>query len=263
MNVLGVDVSHWQRAVDWKLLRKAGVSFAVIKAGQGTRVRDPLLRAHFSGARDAGMVTGVYHWIDPTLPAARQIDHFMEICSGLEFNFTALDVEQYWQSWQEWVEQHIVRCIAPELISTCAREAAQSLRAASNKPVVVYTSTSFVQTYAEPMQDWLADWPLWLAYYPYPRGRVNISWENLRREHLPKIKGPKLPGGADGWQFWQFSGDRFVLPGAETPLDMNFFNGSEEQLRAWCGAQLAAEVEISDVDKLRLLWEAHPELRQP
>ncbi|MHB8193278.1 MAG: glycoside hydrolase family 25 protein [Bellilinea sp.] len=263
MNALGVDVSRWQRSVDWKLLRKAGVTFANVKASQGTQLRDQLLRSHFSGARNAGMVTGVYHWIDPILPAARQIDHFMAVCSGLDFDFAALDVEQYWQSWQEWAENRIVRCFEPESISACAREAAQTLRAAIKKPVVIYTRLSFVKTYAEPMQDWLSGWPLWLAFYPYPSGRVNVSWESLQHEHLPKRKGPDLPGGASDWHFWQFSGDRFVLPGADSPLDLSFFNGSEERLRAWCGAGSAAESEISDAEKLRLLWEAHPELRRP
>lgn len=263
MKALGVDVSHWQRSVDWKTLRKAGVSFAVVKASQGTAIRDPLLRTHSSGARSADMVTGVYHWLDPTLSAARQIDHFMQACGGLDFDFAALDVEQYWKSWQEWVEHRIVHCIPPERISACAREAARTLRAATGKPVVIYTRASFVHTYAEPMQDWLPDWPLWLAHYPYPRGRMALSWENLRRDHMPAIEGPSKPAGSREWQFWQFSGDRFVLPGAETALDLNFFNGSEEQLRNWCKAEPAVPVEITDSEKLQLLWDAHPELRRP
>ena len=31
----------------------------------------------------------------PTLSAARQIDHFLQACAGLDFDFAALDVEQY------------------------------------------------------------------------------------------------------------------------------------------------------------------------
>lgn len=263
MNTLGVDVSRWQRKVDWNTLRAAGVSFAIIKASQGTVLRDPLLRAHFSEAQGAGLVTGVYHWLDPMHPAGRQIDHFMEVCGGLNFDFAALDVEQYWQYWQEWVEHRIVRCIPPERISACAREAAETLRAAVKKPVVIYTRASFVHMYAEPMQDWLGGWPLWLAHYPYPRGRVNLTWETFERDHRPKIEGPNLPPGASSWHFWQFSGDRFVLPGANTPLDLNFFNGSEDQLRAWCNAESVPAVEVTDEEKLRRLWESHPELRLP
>jgi len=263
MNALGVDVSRWQRAVDWQTLRKGGAGFAVIKASQGTAIADPLLRAHFDGARDAGLLTGVYHWVDPTQPAELQVDHFLKTCSGLEFDFAALDVEQYWQSWQEWTEHRIVRVIHEDRISACAREAAELLRQRCGRQVLIYTRASFVQTYAEPMQDWLPDWPLWLAHYPYARGRVNVSWENLIRQHLPKISGPNLPPGVGEWQFWQFSGDRFVLPGCPTPLDLDFFNGSETQLRAWCRGETAPAEELSDSQKLRLLWEAHPELRLP
>ena len=263
MNALGVDVSRWQPAVDWQVLRAAGVSFAVIKASQGATLRDPLLKAHFNGARAAGLVTGVYHWLDPTLPAGRQIDHFLSACSGLDFDFAALDVEQYWRSWEEWSEHRIVRCIEPERISGCAREAGELLRAATKTPVVIYTRASFVHTYAEPMQDWLPGWPLWLAHYPYLRGRVKLTWESLKREHLPKIAGPNMVDGTGEWHFWQFSGDRFLLPGASTPLDLNFYNGSEEELRAWCAGKAPPAGEISDSEKLRRLWEAHPELRQP
>ncbi len=263
MNALGVDVSRWQRTVDWKTLRAAGVSFAIIKASQGVAISDALLQAHFEGARQAGMVTGVFHWVDPTLPPTAQVEHFLKTCQGLDFDFAALDVEQHWQSWQEWARNQIVQRVAPERISSAAHEAAVALRAATDKQVVIYTRPSFVQEYALPMQAWLSEWPVWLAYYPYPTGRVWATWEKLVSHHLPRIPGPKLAPGCSTWQFWQFSGDKFVLPGAVSPLDLNFFNGSEADLRAWIHQREKAQVEISDSDKLTRLWQAHPELRQP
>lgn len=263
MNALGVDVSRWQRTVDWKTLRAAGVSFAVIKASQGVTVSDALLRAHFEGAQQAGMVTGVYHWVDPTLPPGAQVEHFLKTCQGLDFDFAAVDVEQHWQSWQEWARNQIVQRVAPERISSTAREVAAAVRAATDKQVLVYTRTSFVQEYALPMQVWLPEWPVWLAYYPYPAGRVWTTWEKLISSHLPRIPGPKLIPGCSRWHFWQFSGDKFVLPGAAVPLDLNFFNGDEAELRSWIRNPVTTQAEISDSDKLARLWQAHPELRQP
>lgn len=263
MNALGVDVSRWQRTVDWKTLRAGGVSFAIIKASQGVAISDALLQEHFAGARKAGMVTGLFHWVDPTLPAGAQVEHFLKTCQGLDFDFAALDVEQHWQSWQEWARNQIVQRVAPERISSAAHEAALKVRAATDKRVVIYTRPSFVQEYALPMQNWLPEWPLWLAYYPYPAGRVWTTWEKLVSHHLPRIPGPKLTAGCSNWHFWQFSGDKFVLPGAVSPLDLNFFNGSEPDLRAWIQERGKAQVEISDSDKLARLWQAHPELRQP
>jgi len=263
MNALGVDVSRWQRTIDWKTLRTVGVSFAIIKASQGVTISDGLLHAHFSGARQAGLVTGVFHWVDPTLPPTAQVDHFLKTCQGLDFDFAALDVEQHWQSWQEWARNQIVQRVPPERISRAAHEAAVAVRAATDKPVVIYTRPSFVQEYAQPMLAWLPEWPLWLAYYPYPAGKVWTNWENLVNKHLPRIPGPKLPPGCSNWRFWQFSGDKFVLPGAVSPLDLNYFNGDEAELRAWVGQKGSARVEISDSEKLTRLWQAHPELRQP
>lgn len=263
MNALGVDVSRWQRSVDWPKLRAAGVSFAVIKASQGTLLTDSLLRSHFTGARDAGMVAGVYHWVDPTQPARRQIYHFLQTCEGLDFDFAALDVEQYWQSWQEWGSKAVVSRVAPERLSEHARESAEFLRASTQKRVVIYTRASFVADYAPPMQSWLPDWSLWLAYYPYPSGRVNLTWERLLEQQLPRISAPKLPPGCESWRFWQFSADRFVLPGAGSPLDLNFFKGSEADLRAWVSKEQAEKPALGDAEKLARLWQAHPELRLP
>ncbi len=262
MNALGVDVSHWHLTVDWKPLKAAGVCFAVVKASGGVKGVDPLLRSHFNQAKDAGMVTGVFHWVDPTEPVRQQVDHFLATCDGLDYDFAALDVEQQWQSWQEWGVQKIVRIVPPERISAHARETAEMLRSSIRKQVVIYTRTSFVQDYARPMQTWLPGWPLWLAYYPYPRGRVTVSWEELFKKHPPRIAGPRLPQGCKDWRFWQFSGDRFVLPGVVSPLDLNYFNGDEAQLRSWLNEGLAAPEKFTDTEKLRLLWDAHPELRR-
>jgi lysozyme len=262
MNALGVDVSRWQRTVEWNTLRDAGVSFAVVKASQGTRLIDPLLRTHLEGARSVGMVTGVYHWADPTQPARDPVDHFLRVSSGLAYDFAALDVEQEWQSWQEWAAKKVIRRLLPEQISSHARETAEMLRAAANKPVLLYTRPSFVKDYALPMQYWLPEWPLWLAYYPYPSSRVYVTWEDLIQRHLPKIAGPKLPPGGTDWRIWQFSADRFVLPGVSGPLDLNFYHGSEADLRAWIGKPHAAAPGLSDAEKLARLWQAHPELGQ-
>jgi lysozyme len=41
--VKGVDVSHYQGAIDWRALRDSGIRFAYIKATEGARIRDPRL----------------------------------------------------------------------------------------------------------------------------------------------------------------------------------------------------------------------------
>ncbi len=260
--VLGVDVSHWNKDVDWARLKTAGVVFAVIKASQGAGEQDPAFRRHLAGAQAAGLVTGAYHWCDPTCPDEAQVQNFCRAVEGLSLDFAALDVEQYWQDWAEWQRHKVISRLSPERISQSALAAAEGLRARLNKPVLIYTRSSFIQEYALPMLHWLPDWPTWLAQYPYPKNRVECSWESLKRDHLPRIYGPRIPWGCPTWTLWQFSGDRFILPGVSGTLDLNYFNGSREQLFAWVGRSLDAHA-LSDTQKLARLWSCHPELHQP
>lgn len=55
----GIDVSAWQGEIDWVKVKAAGISFAMIKAGEGTSVSDCFAR-NISGAQAAGINCGVY-----------------------------------------------------------------------------------------------------------------------------------------------------------------------------------------------------------
>lgn len=258
---LGVDVSHWQTGMDWPLLAKNGVEFSWMKAAHGAYGRDPSLRAHLKAARAAGIITAVYHWLDPLSPAAAQLENLKHALVGLEFSMLALDVEQYWLDWREWQQGTVTRRVPARQISERAQELAELARDWCQKPVVIYTRASFVAAYAPHMHSWLPDWPLWLAMYPYPKGLVSLSWQTLKNNYRPPVTAPALPTGCKGWTFWQFSGDKFILPGCQTALDLNFFNGSRRELYDWLQQPMPAEV-VSLEEKVRRLWQAHPVLWQ-
>ncbi len=62
---LGIDVSKWNKEIDWTKVKAAGVEFAIIRAGYrgyttGSLVVDPYFEANIKGATDAGILTGVY-----------------------------------------------------------------------------------------------------------------------------------------------------------------------------------------------------------
>ena len=62
----GVDVSKYQKNIDWNQIKKAGVSFVIVRIGyrgygaSGTLVLDPMFEQHFTNARNAGLKVGVY-----------------------------------------------------------------------------------------------------------------------------------------------------------------------------------------------------------
>ena len=256
---LGVDVSHWQNSVDWPRLSEAGVQFAIVKASQGGCGRDESRFSHLKQAAEAGLICGVYHWFDPGSDPQAQLTNFSHAISGLDFQFLALDVEQYWRDWDPALRADKSNHYSGRVISDGSRSLAEMMRRDWQMPVSIYTRTSFVDEYAPEMNSWLPDWPLWLAHYPYNRTRVSLGWQTLKQQYVPAISGPALPRNCERWNFWQFSGDKFNLPGSQTVLDLNFFNGSRTELLAWLG-QSTEEKPLSAEEKISLLWQAHPQL---
>lgn len=262
-------MSQWQAVVDWGLLFEKGVRFAIVKVSQGDYFIDPMAGKHTSGARAAGMAVGVYHWNDPICKVENQVTNFGRAINGLDFDFSAIDVEQQWASWVEWSKHEIVNKISGRVISQTSEQLGKRIRALTNKKVLIYTRTSFVDEHAPEMKAWLPGWETWLAHYPYRPGRVSLGWEVLKKDLLPQIKSPWLPAGCKTWRFWQWSGDKFVLPGVSTALDLNYFNGSEAELWSWSGSSSVQNPrsgtdvpELKLEDKVRILWDLHPEAHQ-
>jgi lysozyme len=78
----GIDVYDGQGAIDWPLVRDAGVTFAWIKATQGTYDVQSRFADDWEGARRAGLLRGAYHFFDPTEDGAAQAAAFLAV-SGL------------------------------------------------------------------------------------------------------------------------------------------------------------------------------------
>ncbi|MBQ4481645.1 MAG: glycoside hydrolase family 25 protein [Lachnospiraceae bacterium] len=62
---LGIDVSKYNKDIDWERVRASGIEFAIIRAGYrgsgtGVLVEDPYFRQNLAGAKAAGMKIGVY-----------------------------------------------------------------------------------------------------------------------------------------------------------------------------------------------------------
>jgi GH25 family lysozyme M1 (1,4-beta-N-acetylmuramidase) len=62
---IGIDVSKWNKEIDWKAVKDAGVEFAIIRCGYrgastGALVIDPMYEENIKGAIEAGIPVGVY-----------------------------------------------------------------------------------------------------------------------------------------------------------------------------------------------------------
>jgi len=240
--ILGIDISLWQQKVDFTLLKKQGVEFVIIKCSDGGAL-DPMYRQNYELAEKAGMIIMAYHWMRPQISGTRQLDTILLANSGLNPSGIFLDIEQAGANAQNTVGPFV----PPQEISNKAKAILNSLKQNTQARLGVYTRLWFVLEYCLPMREWLwnGDWWIWLAQYPYARGYVTCTWDELIAKWLPAKSAPAIPKGwpvdKQNWHFWQFSGDKFVLPGIWgdpdgrrlSSTDLNFFNGTLDELKAY------------------------------
>ena len=102
----GIDVSVFQRSIDWAAVRASGIAFAMIKATQGRSERnaqvclftDPYFTENIAGAAANGLTIGVYHYLTAATPeeAKREADYFLSVIARYRKSITlyaAVDVE--------------------------------------------------------------------------------------------------------------------------------------------------------------------------
>ena len=235
MRMMGIDLGPCAKDVDFKLLKEKGISFVILKATQGDYLVNKGFPEKMEGALKEGLKVGLFHWCDPLVSAEGQAEYFLKNTAGMPYHFSAADIEQEWSDWQEWAARKISKFLSPKVISENGRVVTELLAEGSGRQVLVYSRASFVHDYARPMLDWMGAWPLWMAHYPYGREKVHISWEIFKENYLPVIENPFMPQGHPDWAMWQFTGDKFYLPGVDLAVDVDFFNGDVKALERFCG----------------------------
>lgn len=94
----GIDVSKWQGKIDWEKVKKAGVEFAMIRAGYGrhARYKDEYFERNYLGAKAAGIYVGAYHYsyANTVDKAKQEAELFLSWLKGKQFDYpVCLDLE--------------------------------------------------------------------------------------------------------------------------------------------------------------------------
>lgn len=216
--VRGIDVSIYQKVIDWKRVAKdeQGIDFAFIRLSDGLR-RDKMFETNWTGARSAGLITGIYQYFDVHQSVSAQVDMVLEAMGdplawsdGMTLP-PALDVEAYEDSRKMPSPREMVSAI----YAWCS-----AIEAALGIPPVIYTNASTWDTYVRSL-GFHQKHPLWVAHYTEaPAPLVPQGW----KQH-----------GLDGndWTFWQYT-NRARVSGIGSLVDMNYFRGSKTTLKLFC-----------------------------
>jgi lysozyme len=90
----GVDVSHYQGAIDWRAVARDDVAFAYVKASEGVGGRDDQFARNWRGAQRAGLRVGAYHYFIFCRSGRAQAHNFLAVAPrGKSALAPAVDLE--------------------------------------------------------------------------------------------------------------------------------------------------------------------------
>ncbi len=91
---LGIDVSKWNKEIDWRKVKAAGVDFAIIRLGYrgsktGALVEDPYFIRNMEGAKAAGIEVGVYFFTQATneVEAVEEASMVLCLCEQYDLDY--------------------------------------------------------------------------------------------------------------------------------------------------------------------------------
>lgn len=90
---LGIDVSKWNKEIDWDKVKNAGVEFAIIRVGYrgattGALIQDPYFEKNMKGAAQAGIPVGVYFFTQALNEVEAVEEASMVITMCRDYNIT-------------------------------------------------------------------------------------------------------------------------------------------------------------------------------
>lgn len=193
--VQGIDISHHQKKIDWKLVASQGIDFAFVKATEGSEHQDTMFQQFWKAIKAAGIKRGAYHFFSPFSSAKGQAQHFIETVTLEKGDLPpVLDVEITGKLQNQTLRENT-------LIWLRAIEKHYGI-----KPII-YTNQKFYLSHFT--GDEFDGYPIWMARYNSPNNP------------------PFIPFGRQ-WTFWQY-GDCGHMDGIKGCVDFNVFRGERQQ----------------------------------
>ncbi len=203
--VHGIDAARFQGQMNWRQIKREGVQFAWLKATEGGDLLDPEFKANWKAAKRAKIPVGAYHFYyfctDPDTQAKWFIKNVPRLKGGMP---PVLDLE-----WNPFSPTCTLRPPAAE-VRRVANRFIDIVEQHYQTKVVIYTALDF-----------------WDGNNVARLRRDN--WLRSTAKHVEQRFGVK------DWRFWQYSSTG-VIKGIEKEVDLNCFNGSQDQWARWMKA---------------------------
>ncbi len=194
--VFGVDVSNYQGLIDWHQLEAQDVSFAFIKATEGSGHVDESARRNLENAAATDIKLSAYHFFSFDSAGETQAANFISVVGRNEIDIPpVVDIEYYADKKNNKPSKSETEAILRPLL--------EQLEEYYGEKPIIYTT---LPVYCRYIKEGFSDYPLWIR-------SVNMEPDLI------------------DWKFWQYcdSGSLEGYDGDEECIDFNVYNGSLEE----------------------------------
>ena len=201
----GIDVSHYQGTINWSSVKGAGISFAYMKATEGTTYKDPTFSTNYLNAYNAKVIRGAYHFAQPgSSSGATQANYFASNGGAWSAdNLTLpgmLDLEGGCYG------------LSTSAMQSWILDFYNTYKARTTRDVVIYTSPSWWNSCTGGWSGMSARSPLFVA-----------NWTTAA--------SPTIPSGFPYATLWQYT-DAGSVSGVSGAVDRDRFSGDASRLLA-------------------------------
>ena len=186
----GIDVSQFNKTVNWSQVKAQGMSFVMIKTGDGKDVgnsedTDAQFEANYEGAGSVGLKRGVYHVCCTTTVAGARAEaqYCLKILNGRKLEYpVAYDMGLPG-----------IFAMGKARVTSIARAFCDEIRKAGYQPMI-YASASNLSMY----YNWnkLKGINVWAAHYGVKQPGFSNEWHIWQYSQTGKVTGA---GNADGY----------------------------------------------------------------
>jgi len=194
--VHGIDVSRYQRWINWNLVSamrvdSIAIDFCFIKATEGENRVDPFFSRNWKAVKQTRIVRGAYHYFRARQDAVAQANAFIRQVRLQPGDLPpVLDIEE-------------LDGVSPARMVDGVRQWIKRIEKHYGVKPILYAGSRFYTTYLE---DQFPEQPIWVAhYYKSFAPRLNRSW-----------------------MFWQHN-DRGRVDGISHLVDFNVFAGPRSE----------------------------------
>lgn len=184
--LIGIDVSRWQKDIDFKSVKDAGCDFVIIRMGiQSNYDKEMSLDGRFldnyNNARENGLMVGVYLYSSSNKKSTikKQIKWMIKELDGKKID---LPVAFDWENWSKWNTYNMSFHDINELYNTFKKELKKN-----NMDAMLYSSKYYLENVWTPSE---SD-NVWLAHYT---DKTNYQgnyymWQLTSNGSIPGING--------------------------------------------------------------------------